>query len=338
MTFGSSSIGGSERASAAALALLAILLTPSITHAADAADADALFREGRALLDAGEPERACEKLSASQRLERAAGTALALGMCHEARGRLASASQSYLEAESLGRATDRPALADAARRRAAALEPRLSRLEVRVDAPVEGLEIRLDGLHMPSTRWSKRLAVDPGDHVIDATAPGHESARFTVTVGKGAAAEASFVLPRLRALAPAGLVAVRSVSHEGAPPSGAFQRGAGLAIAAAGAVGVGVGSYFGLRALDRGEEARSLCPLSPCTDARGVSLNEEARSSALASTVALSAGASAIVVGAILLLTAPRGLAPRRGATGRVEIAPSAPGAAVGLSLSAEAL
>lgn len=69
--------------------------------------ADALFTEERALLDAKNYDEACPKLAASQKAEPGAGTLLALALCHEGQGKTATAWGELNEAASLGKRVGR---------------------------------------------------------------------------------------------------------------------------------------------------------------------------------------------------------------------------------------
>ena len=66
-----------------ALLTFTFALGTSLAHAGDAATAEALFREGRTLMDAGNYTAACPKLAESYAQDAATGTLLALGMCQE---------------------------------------------------------------------------------------------------------------------------------------------------------------------------------------------------------------------------------------------------------------
>ena len=63
----------------------------------NAAVSESLFREGRALLEAGKTQAACDKFDESQRLDPALGTLLNLAECHALVGRTASAWARFRE-------------------------------------------------------------------------------------------------------------------------------------------------------------------------------------------------------------------------------------------------
>src|SRR5687767_11843809 len=91
--------------SRAALALLifqGFSLLPAAASAqppqGDAAASEALFREGRRLMKAGDYEGACPKLEESLRLDPALGTLFNLASCEEQLGRWATAWQHWRQA------------------------------------------------------------------------------------------------------------------------------------------------------------------------------------------------------------------------------------------------
>src|SRR5262245_11942087 len=83
------------------------LLSTSRAHADEAvsqppvasAKAEELFREAHGLLKRAQYREACGKFAASQNLEPASGTLLALAYCQERAGRLASAWHDYRDAQ-----------------------------------------------------------------------------------------------------------------------------------------------------------------------------------------------------------------------------------------------
>ena len=121
---------------AVAVATFALLTALAVDAHADPVTAEALFRAGRAAMDAGNPKEACARFAESQRLEPAGGTLLNLGECHEALGELASAWQAYVEASELLK-DDRRTYA---LKKRGELEPRLARVELRVEEASDGYE------------------------------------------------------------------------------------------------------------------------------------------------------------------------------------------------------
>jgi hypothetical protein len=92
-------------------------------------------------------------------------------------------------------------------------------------------------------------------------------------------------------------------------PHGDGQRIAAVAVATIGVVGLGIGTFMGLRASSLLSDSRAHCPQENACDATGVGLNHDAGHAADISTVAFVAGGAALVAGAVLWLTAPRAAA-----------------------------
>jgi hypothetical protein len=152
---------------------------------APVAAAEALFQEGRALLMAGDPAHACPKLAESHRLDPATGTLLALALCQEQQGKLASAWAAFVEVEGRSRRDGRADRERTAREHGAALRPRLSTLTLQLApraAEVSGLVISVDGVAIGRGAWSVAIPVDGGLHLVEATAPGRQVWRTTASV------------------------------------------------------------------------------------------------------------------------------------------------------------
>src|SRR5262249_1881580 len=108
------------------VALVCLGLPQGVQADDSSANAQELFREGRAALLRQEYTVACQKLSESQKREPAAGTLLNLTLCEEHLGRIASA---YLHAR---QASELLSLRDARRRMVLAQLGRLERLAPRM--------------------------------------------------------------------------------------------------------------------------------------------------------------------------------------------------------------
>jgi len=191
--------------------------------AAQKAAAEALFKEGLKLLDAGNADGACAKLAESLRLDPTVSTHYQLGRCHEQAGRLASSWSSYVEAAKMAQAEGDSKRAAAARSKADKLEPKLSkvRLEVPAEHRVEGLLVTMDGEDYGAGSWGTDLPADPGDHELRAKAPGHETWRGKVVVPAGGGIGTA-TIPKL---APAPAEDQPASPDEASAISGAFWGG-----------------------------------------------------------------------------------------------------------------
>jgi hypothetical protein len=78
-------------------------------------------------------------------------------------------------------------------------------------------------------------------------------------------------------------------------------------------VGLGVGTYFGLRTLSLKSERDDVCPDAECNSQQGIDLDDDARSAALISTIGFGVGVAALGTAAVLWFTAPE--ATRAGPT-----------------------
>lgn len=234
------------------LAALAIALAAAAPAASQtSAAAELAFRQGRKLMNERRYQEACPKFAESQRLDPAPGTQLNLADCYEKLGRTASAWETFRAAETAATASGQLDFASEARKRAEALEPRLCKLAITAAAAGAGLAVVLDG--KPATALVGSAApVDPGEHTVEATAPGkktwHQAVRVdqagvTVTVEIPPLADAAL---RTRAPAPPPppppAVGTR---HRMTPLAWGLAIGAGAALAAG--VGLDVLAYRDLR-------------------------------------------------------------------------------------------
>src|SRR5262249_15429731 len=148
--------------------------------------AEALFIEAKKLMNDGNYRDACPKLAESQRLDPGGGTLITLALCHEADGKTASAWAEFGEALTIALKDGREDRATVARLHAERLEPRLCHLTIRVDSEVsnlQGIEVTQDGVMLERPAWGTALPVDPGEHHIEARAPGMKTWKGSVLVG-----------------------------------------------------------------------------------------------------------------------------------------------------------
>jgi hypothetical protein len=307
---------------------------PSMT---DKAMATQLFKEGRTLLDEGRVGPACLKLEESQRIDPGGGTLLNLALCHERLGRTATAWVEFTEALGLAKRDDRAQRVEFASAHIAQLETDLSRLTIEVPsgADVPDLEVKRDGTVVARAVWGSPVPVDPGDHVIEATAPEKVHWKQSVVLGpkadsktivipmldnapaadSAASAPATPVVPAVAATA-AGTEADenahgtpasgRSVPGrgQGEPSPSAVGTVTGWTAIALGVAGGGVGTYFALHALALKHDADRNCPGNRCS-VQGENQTSDSLKSADFATVSFGVGIAGLAVGTVILATRP---------------------------------
>jgi hypothetical protein len=273
---------------------------------ADTATAEALFEQGKQLLRAGNAAAACPKLAESQRIDPSTGTLLALAMCHEADGKLASAWAEFVSVEARARNEGRPDREQAAHARSQALKPRLSTLEIRVApevAALPGLEVRRDGNVVGRGAWNVVVPVDGGDHVVEVTATDRAAWRGQASL-KAESDAAVLTVPVLAAL-PAG-TKQSATQHDDVKPQPArwgSLEWAGISVAGAGLIGLGIGGYFLSSALSHKSESSKDCDGNLCghdgaTERRSaVSNGNRATIFGIAGGVLAAGGATLFVIG-----------------------------------------
>lgn len=202
--------------------------------------AQALYDLGRASVAAGKTAEGCAAFEQSQQLAPVITTLFALATCRERLGQLATARKLFLRVAAQTRsASDRTAaqLHGLARDRAASLEPRLSKLTIRVPDQRKrgGFEIRRDQESVPAEAWNVELPVDGGTFTITARAPGAKDWSTQVTLALEADAKTVDV-PELQEIEPGGAELPKAIAAE-QPPGSSGRRSVGLPIAVgAGAV------------------------------------------------------------------------------------------------------
>ncbi|WP_231864853.1 MULTISPECIES: tetratricopeptide repeat protein [Sorangium] len=235
--------------SCARLAGVAFALALAVSPGVAFAQAEALLDEGKSLMKKGKVEEACPKLEESYRLSPRSATLLALAMCHEKQGKVATAWSEYIDLGAAARKEGNKRLEADAKARGAKLELSLPRLTLSVPraAAVEGLEVMLDGAPVDGALWGQARPIDPGQHKVSASAPGRKPWEKSVTIKRGErktvavpalakdASAAAQPAPAAEAPPPAAPVAA-------APEKGSAGSGDGAAGAGKGAAGPGKGA------------------------------------------------------------------------------------------------
>lgn len=294
------------RVASAATPLLAALCFSTMAHADPAAQA--LFDEGRRLMESGRHEEACPKFRESQAMDPGIGTLYNLAECLEVTGRTASAWAAFHEAADMARNAGQAEREAAARARAVALEPRLTRL--RVDVPqgarVSGLTVRRNGADVGQAQWGVDVPTDPGVHTVVAEAPGKVRREWSVEL-KGDGTTQVLRIERLVDAAPAPVPKAEPVTPVARESSDPDLSTWGWILGGAGVVGVGVGAAFAISARSKYDDSLAFCEDADPNrcDASGVSLRDDARGRGNVATVALGLGGAALVGGIVLVLSSP---------------------------------
>ena len=325
-----------------AFTVAALVLRAAPALAGDEAAAEALFLEAKKLAAEGKLAEACPKFAESNRLDRGAGTLIHLADCYEKNHQTASAWATFRDAASAAQGLGRADWEKLATSRAAALEPKLARLTIKVVEPAEGIAVTRDGSPTSQASWSVPIPVDVGSHVVVASAPGRKAFKTSVNV-RADGDRQELVVPKLEAGAASasGAVATTSASGESdSGSSGSSQRSIGFVIGGIGIAGLAAGAVTGLIAIGKNNDSKKACPDSGvCTSKDAVDAADSAKTFGTVSTIAFIAGGIGLAVGATLVLTAPstgERAAAAAAATSRaprsLRVAPSTDGRSAGMT------
>ncbi|WP_437661485.1 hypothetical protein [Sorangium sp. So ce1182] len=326
--------GGARRRALAVLSTLAALaaLAPAARAAEptreERAAAVALFDEGRALMAAGKHAEACPKLAESHAIDPGIGTLFNLSDCYERIGRTATAWIGFRDVAAAALSAGQTERERVARARAAALETRLSRLQIVVppEAAIAGMDLTRDGVPVGRALWGTAVPLDPGEHRVAAVAPGHKPWEAKVAIDKPGVV--SVTVPVLESapasssgagVAPKAAVAPPPVEPPATdvppPQGGSIRKPIGMIGVGLGVVGLGVSTALGFVArstFDEATEGGHCDKAGSCVDQTGLDLRDDAVRTGNIGTAVFIAGAVLAAGGAILWITAPS--APPAGA------------------------
>jgi hypothetical protein len=255
-------------------------------------------------MKSGDYAGACSRFSASQGMKPAAGTSLNLAVCHNKLGQLRDALRSLHEFLRRADATDDR------RSRATVLladiEQRMPRLELRARSRIPaGARIVLDGQAISSERLRLPLALDPGEHVLELTAPGHGQERRTFEIKERERRVEAVVFTRTDPVAPPA--PSRPIPQADRPLPALFYVSLGVGVA-----GLLTAAGSGLIVLQQRGVMDDSCndKTKECTR-EGLSAEDQARRYSIVNTVAWGVGvAGTAFAGYLLFDNKRRGTAP----------------------------
>lgn len=274
---------------------------------AEPSPSEALFEEGKRLLEEGNASAACPKLEAALRQtpEASAAGRMVLARCFEALGRLGSAWRLY-------RAIDRSESNREAREAAEALAPRIHRVALMISPAtlaLRGLHIEIDTRVVARAELELPIAVDAGPIPILVSADDREDWTMLVDV-PATPGTTTIEIPALRGLPNAPLAP--GPATPATPPFWTGERIAGLTLGLSGAVVLAISG--GMVALAKSDYEQALIDgqcqgTAPpvCTDISGI---DEARALGNATTGVFFAGLGLVGVGVVVFASAGAGATP----------------------------
>jgi biotin carboxyl carrier protein len=264
---------------------LAAAVVPRPAHAQTAPGkehARRLFEEGVELEKKGDYAGALARYRDAEKIIATPGLRFHKGYCLEMTGKLAAAVDDYESADKLAREQNKPEVHTAVIARLDPLRPRVPLLAIRLATPKDA-EVQLDGLVVGAPLLDgKPFRVDPGEHVVAASARGFRTFTRSLELTEGATATVDVTLERVTAapavapppVSPAPVTATPAEPPQ--PPSSAAEpprepaRGRSLVapvVATVGTVLVAAsGVAFFLVAGGAESDARAQCPQKPSCD------------------------------------------------------------------------
>lgn len=225
---------------------------------AQESEADALFSRANELVAKKDFAAACPLFEQAYHLAGGGGTAQNLAICYEDLGKVASAYRAYAELRRVSLvAPVRPDRVRLAEERMARLEPRLSRLRVRVPEArkVPDWLVTVDGDTYGDKALADGIAVDVGTHAVKLTAPGKKPLEIVRVVAREGATEI-VEIPETDAAPVEAPLAPQKDDREASRHA---MRTGGLVLGGAGLVTIFAGGVFAILTATRSSAASDAC-------------------------------------------------------------------------------
>jgi hypothetical protein len=301
------------------------------------AGARSLATDGAAAFKEGRFKDAVDLFSKAESLVHAPPHLLFLARAHTKLGQLVRAREAYLKIvkEQLTPSAP-PAFREAqgsAQRELAAIEPKIGSLAIKVEGSesAKDLAVKIDDVPISAVLVGSSQPIDPGDHKIEAAATGFRAQPQFIKVTDGEKASITLKLesdanapPPTAAATPGAANAAApgappgTTATPGAPPADTGTSGGGsngmrigaYAAFGVGAVGIGLGTVFLLKASGKHSDASDLfdqnhCGVSLCTKSIQDQVNQldaDGKSASTLGIVGFVIGGAAVVTGVTLLV------------------------------------
>jgi len=290
--------------------------------AAETAAARTLAIDGVKLAQADRCSEAVDKLERAEKLKHSPIVLRHLGECQVKVGRWVEGSESLrkLLREPLPENAT-PTLSQAYESAAATLrdvKPRIPTMKIVLTAPSDAhFTVRVDGKEVADSVVGVALPTDPGDHEIEATAPGFLKASSSLKLAPSASSFVTLELvrdpsarpePKPEAAALAPLAAQSEATPATAPVEAPRSQGSntskvlGYVSYAVAAGGLGVGIAFGTSARHDEKALATACPNHVCPESERETL-DFAKTKGIISTVGFAVAGAGVTLGTILLVS-----------------------------------
>ena len=295
-------------------------------HSADVAAARDLAIEGLKLADAGQCAPAIDRLSRAEKLHHAPIVLGRLGECEITMGKIVDGTEDLrrLLREPMP-SSPTPALTKALERAQSTLDQakgRIALLNISVKEPATDVTVLVDGQLVPSAMFDRGRPTDPGEHRVEATAPGFLKASRVVNLAPGEKQDLSFKLiaapdaPTNSAPVPVAAGATKVSAAPRVPPQKRLDSATNqptstdaatespsyapsYVLWSVGAASAAVGGVFGYLALKGKQDLDKSCQNDACPSSSKSQL-DSARRNATVSTVLLAAGGGLLAVGTVV--------------------------------------
>lgn len=306
------------RRASAAVALLVLAVEGRALAQDREADAERLFREGQKLLEERRYGEACPKFEAAYRKDGQLGTLLNLAFCHKEQGATWYAWLEFREAEVKAMEQSRADRRDFAKRQLPALEKSLAKLVVDNPKNVPLVEVLVEDRRVPEAEKGAPFAAEPGERKLTFRAKGKKSGTLLVHVVKGDK-PMHVATPDLEDMPPEAPPEPAEGDHDGTisratmpaaraetPESASSQKTLALGVLGVAVVSGVVMGVTGVMTLSN--ECASGGDRTKCRDdEEGRAESERGKTTATIATVSGVVAGVALVGGAILWFTAPKG-------------------------------
>jgi tetratricopeptide (TPR) repeat protein len=294
------------------------------------AGARSLATEGAAAFNDARYKEAVDLFTKAESLMHAPPHLLYLARAHAKLGQFVKAREAYLRVTKEQLAPNAPqAFREAqttAQKELNAINPKIGSLEIKVEGAeaAKDLSVKIDGNPIAAVLVGVPQPIDPGEHRVEASATGFRAQPQTVRLGDGekastvlklevdpnaapmAAAGAAPAAAPGAATAPGAPVKDTSVSMDSTSSGSGMKIGAYAALGV-GAVGLGLGTVFLLKAGSKRSDADALCnlpdggcPLDKKSEVE--QLDADAKSAGTISVVGFAVGGVGIAAGVVMLI------------------------------------